>query len=88
MSERLLTDTNVAMFAAIWKESRPMLKRDVEMIARVVRKTPGNRWKLAVAFAQELAQITPAFDRVKFIKACGVRMSKLNPKASNNATPI
>lgn len=65
-----------------------MLKRDVEMIARVIRLTPGNRWKLAIAFAQELAQISPAFDRVKFIKACGVRMSKLNQKAKNDATPI
>lgn len=65
-----------------------MLKRDVEMIARVIRMTPGNRWQLAIKFAQELAQVSPAFDRVKFIKACGVRMSKLNPKAKGDATPI
>lgn len=50
-----------------------MLKRDVEMITRIIRTNAGNRRKLAEAFAMELGQIVSAFDRVKFLKACGVR---------------
>lgn len=53
-----------------------MYKRDVEMIARIIRANAGNRRKIAEAFALELCQIISAFDRAKFLKACGVREGK------------
>lgn len=58
-----------------------MLKRDVEMIARIIKANAGNRAKLANAFADELGQIASAFDRQRFLKACGVRpVFKIKPE--------
>lgn len=65
-----------------------MLKRDVEMIARVVKANSGNRPKLAEAFANELCQVVSAFDRIKFYKACGVKVHRVNYRAKPNATSI
>lgn len=65
-----------------------MLKRDVEMIARIIKANAGNRRKLAEAFALELAQISSAFDRRKFIRACGVKLPPSEQGPRRYATSI
>lgn len=65
-----------------------MYKRDVEMIARIIKANSGNRPKLAKAFADELCQIVSAFDRIKFYKQCGVKVDRVNYRLKPNATPI
>lgn len=65
-----------------------MHKRDFEMIARIVKANAGNRRKLAEAFALELAQINSAFDKRKFLKACGVRLPPSEQGPRRHATSI
>lgn len=65
-----------------------MHKRDYEMIARIVRLNAGNRRKLAEAFALELGQLSLAFDRAKFLKACGVKSQPPLQGPKRNATSI
>lgn len=65
-----------------------MLKRDVEMIARVIRNNSGNRPKLARAFADELCQIVSGFDRLRFYKACGVKVDRVNYRLKPDAVSI
>ena len=50
-----------------------MTKRHFEMIARVVSSITNvnNRRSVAEAFAAELAQENPRFDRRRFLDACG-----------------
>jgi hypothetical protein len=54
-----------------------MTKKDFELIAKVVaRSTIGKgqeaRTGIANAFADELEEINPRFDRARFLTACGV----------------
>lgn len=65
-----------------------MLKRDVEMIARIIKANAGNRRKLAEAFALELVQIAPEFDRLKFMKASGVVKLGFPVDMALDATPL
>ena len=57
-----------------------MSRKDFELIARVLRAqrdhaTDAELWRLdqtARAFADELSATNPRFDRVRFLRACGV----------------
>lgn len=52
-----------------------MIRRDFELIARVIKTTPSiPKARLAVAFANELQQTNSGFKRDKFIRACGVQV--------------
>lgn len=55
-----------------------MTRKDFQLIARVIKESEGaviddlSRDGLAEMFADELASTNPAFDRARFLKACGV----------------
>lgn len=56
-----------------------MTRKDVELIAETIRALPGHSAGLrahqastARAFADALATTNPDFDRVSFLKACGL----------------
>lgn len=54
-----------------------MTRKDFELIARVIKNSDEvaddmTREALADMFADKLADTNPAFDRARFITACGV----------------
>jgi len=50
-----------------------MTRRDFELIADTIRELPTTmRLRVALQFADNLRGTNPRFDRVRFLRACGV----------------
>lgn len=50
-----------------------MTRQDFELIAEVVREaaiSDRDRWTVALAFDKKLVQISPRYDRARFLAAC------------------